>query len=60
MAAKKCEYCGELYDEKFEGTLENGCPACPACVEYDESKSIKSSEEQSENAKEDELLHLQN
>ena len=33
MAQKKCEYCGEYYDEKYEGTLDNGSPACPNCVE---------------------------
>ena len=34
--AKKCEYCGELYDEAYCGTLDNGCPACPKCVEAEE------------------------
>ena len=32
MAQKKCESCGEYYDEEYEGTLDNGCPACPTCV----------------------------
>lgn len=40
MAKKKCNYCGELYEEEFERTLENGSPACPKCAE-DEEKWLK-------------------
>ena len=38
MAKKRCDYCHELYDEEFEGTLENGSPACPNCVEDEEKR----------------------
>lgn len=38
MAKKKCEYCGEYYDEENEGTLDNGCPACPQCVAAEEAE----------------------
>lgn len=38
MSMKKCGYCGKEYDESFETTLDNGCPACPKCVEEEEQK----------------------
>lgn len=38
MTQKKCDYCGEYYDEKYEGTRENGCPACPQCVAEEEAE----------------------
>lgn len=41
MAMKKCDYCGQGYDEKFEGTLDNGCPACPQCVAAEEAKEAE-------------------
>ena len=37
MGKKKCGYCGEDYDEEYEGTLDNGCPACPHCVAAEEA-----------------------
>ena len=39
MAKKKCAYCGEYYDEEYEGTLDNGSPACPECVANEEKNS---------------------
>lgn len=36
MAKKICEYCGEPYDDVYEGQLNNGCPACPDCVQKEE------------------------
>lgn len=38
MAKKKCGYCGEYYEEEYEGTLDNGCPACPQCVADEEAE----------------------
>ena len=38
MAWKKCDYCGEEYDEKYERALDNGCPACPTCVKKEEEE----------------------
>ena len=38
MSTKKCDYCGEYYNEEDEGTLDNGCPACPNCVADEETK----------------------
>ena len=35
---KKCGYCGEYYEEEYEGTLDNGCPACPQCVADEEAE----------------------
>ena len=34
---KKCEFCGEYYDDDYAGTLDNGSPACPNCVEKEEA-----------------------
>ena len=39
MGKKKCGYCGEDYDEEYEGTLDNGCPACPHCVAAEEERN---------------------
>ena len=41
MEKKKCDYCGEYYDEKYEGTLDNGCPACPKCVAEEEAEETE-------------------
>ena len=38
MPKKKCDYCGKYYEDEYEGTLDNGCPACPQCVAYEEEK----------------------
>ena len=38
MARKKCDYCGEYYEEEYEGVLDNGCPACPQCVADEEAE----------------------
>ena len=41
---KKCVFCGEYYDDTYEGTLDNGSPACPDCVEKEERKAKEKQE----------------
>lgn len=38
VAKKTCDYCGNEYEEEYEGTLDNGSPACPECVAKEERK----------------------
>lgn len=38
VAKKTCNYCGNEYEEEYEGTLDNGSPACPECVAKEERK----------------------
>lgn len=49
MSKKKCDYCGKYYEEKYEGTLDNGCPACPQCVADEEAKEERKAKEESNN-----------
>lgn len=45
MAKKVCGYCGEPYDEEYEGTLDNGSPACPQCVADEEAEEERKRKE---------------
>ena len=41
---KKCDFCGEYYDDAYEGTLDNGSPACPDCVEREGERAKEKQE----------------
>ena len=45
MAKVKCGYCGEYYDEMYEGHLENGSNCCPRCEEAEDQKRKETSAE---------------
>ena len=45
---KKCGYCGEYYEEGYEGRLDNGYPACPQCVADEEAETERKHKEESE------------
>lgn len=48
LAKKKCDYCGEYYEEEYEGTLDNGSPACPHCVADEEAEEERKRKEELE------------
>ena len=46
---KKCDYCGNEYDESFFGTLDNGSDACLFCIRDEEKRMEKAKERMKEN-----------
>ena len=51
MEKKRCDYCGNYYDEEFMSSLDNGSLACPECAE-EEERNAKEKQEESKKGKE--------
>ena len=48
MAKIKCGYCGQYYEEVFEGHLDNGSNCCPECEKDEEKRKAEGLEKKEE------------